>query len=117
MITQDMIKVAQAVIADAQAEVFFHKLAGLGFIPEDDQQAETLWQMADTVLKERPRLSDAGRRIKQASCNTFGDRASQPGEDGCSRDAHAIAEEFCRDQRIVKAAHLLLALQNAVQNN
>ena len=116
MITQEMIQTARQVVTDAQADVFFQKLAALGVIPDNDAHAETLWQMADAALKERPRLSETGRRTKQASCDAFGERASQLASDGCSQDAHDIAEDFCRDQRIFKAANLLLTVQNAMNN-
>ena len=116
MITQEMIQTARQVVTDAQADVFFQKLAALGIVPANDDHAETLWQMADVALKERPRLSEAGRRTKQASCETFGDRASQLAGDGCSQDAHDIAEGFCRDQGLVKAANFMLTVQN-IKNN
>jgi len=111
-----MIQTARQVVTDAQADVFFQKLAALGVLPENDAHAETLWQMADAALKERPRLSEAGRRTKQASCDAFGERASQLANDGCSQDAHDIAEELCHNQGLVKAAHLMLTVQNAGNN-
>ena len=116
MITQEMIQTARQVVTDAQADVFFQKLAALGVLPENDAHAEILWQMADAALKERPRLSEAGRRTKQASCETFGDRASSLASDGCSQDSHDIAEGLCHDQGLVKSAHLMLTVQN-IQNN
>jgi hypothetical protein len=113
MITKDMIEAAQNVMTDVQARVYFNKLAALGVTASNEEEAETLWQLGDRVLQERPRLSEAGRVTKQAGIETFGAKSSAPAADGCSHDAHRIAEELCQDQNIMKAAHLLLAVQNA----
>ena len=113
MITKEMIEAAQEVMTDVQARVYFNKLAALGVTASNEEEAETLWKLGDRVLQERPRLSEAGRITKQASLQTFGAGSSALAADGCSRDAHLIVEELCQDQNIVKAAHLLLAVQNA----
>ncbi len=108
-----MVLEAEERMTDIQAEIFFKKLASLGVVPTSEEQASILWELGDSVLQERPRLSDAGRATKQAGLETFGDLCSAVGHDGCSLDAHAIADELCRDEKTVKAAHILLAVNNA----
>jgi hypothetical protein len=112
-ITKEMVTEAEERMTNIQAEIFFKKLASLGVVPTTDEQASILWELGDSILQERPRLSDAGRVTKQAGMETFGNRCSALGHDGCSLDAHAIAENLCRDENTVKAAHILLAINNA----
>ena len=109
-----MIEAAQDVITDIQARIYFNKLASLGVTASDEKEAATLWQLGDRILQERPRLSEAGRAVKQASLRTFGVASSALAADGCSHDAHRIVGELCQDQNIVKAAHLLIAARNAI---
>ena len=112
-ITQEMVTEAEQLMTDIQADVFFRKLASLGVVPTTDEQSANLWELGDAILKERPRLSDAGLALKQASLDEFGTLCSRPSNDGCSADAHTIAEKLCQDERVVKAAHILLAVNNA----
>ena len=112
-ITQEAVIAAEQLMTDVQARVFFGKLASLGVTAETDEQAAALWELGDSILRDRPRLSDSGRIAKQASARMFGERCSQVASDGCSLEAHRITEELCTDQEVVKAAHLLLAVNNA----
>ena len=112
-ITQEMVKEAEQLMTDIQADVFFRKLASLGVVPTTDEQAANLWELGDAILKERPRLSDSGLALKQASLDEFGRLGSPLSSDGCSADAHMIAAKLSQDERVVKAAHILLAVNNA----
>lgn len=108
-----MVTEAEQLMTDLQADIFFRKLASLGVVPTTDEQAANLWELGDAILKDRPRLSDEGMALKQASLEEFGKLGSRLSNDGCSADAHTIAEKLCREERIVKAAHILLAVNNA----
>lgn len=112
-ITQEMVTGAEQLMTDLQADIYFRKLASLGIVPTTDEQSANLWELGDAILKERPRLSDQGLALKQASLDQFGTLGSRLANDGCSEDAHKIAEKLCQDERIVKAAHILLAVNNA----
>ena len=114
-ITHDMVAAAQGLVTETQARVFFNKLASYGITPSDDNQAGQLWALADEILKERPRLSQAGMQMKQASFDAFGDEhVSRLTDDGCSETAHALADQLIQeDPTLVKAAHLLLSINNA----
>lgn len=112
-ITKEMVAEAEQLMTDIQADVFFRKLASLGVVAGTDEEAAKLWELGDAILQERPRLSDEGQSLKQASLDEFGKLGSAIGNDGCSLDAHKIADELCKDQRVVKAAHILLSVNNA----
>lgn len=114
MLTKEMITRAEKEFTDLQARIFFNKLASLDVLPDTDEEAATLWQLGDRLLRERPRLSDAGRQTKQASARTFGERSSALTGDGCSLDAHRLADELCHDPNIMNAAQILLATPNAI---
>lgn len=111
-ITREDILAAEQLMTEVQADIFFKKLASLGVTADTDRQAAALWELGDRILQERPRLSDAGRAVKQASAETFGGLCSDVAHDGCSLDAHKIADQLCNDRDVVKAAHILLAVQN-----
>ena len=111
-ITKEAVTAAEQLMTDIQSRIFFNKLASLGVTPETDEQAATLWETGDKILCDYPRLSDSGRTTKQASADTFGDLCSTVTSDGCSLDAHRIADELCRNPDVVKATHILLAVNN-----
>ncbi len=111
-LTHEAIAAAEQLMTDVQARVFFNKLASLGITAETDEQAAALWELGDNILRQRPRLSDAGRATKQASAAALGERCSAVASDGCSLDAHKIAEGFLKDRDIAKAVQILLAVNN-----
>ena len=113
-VTKEMLLEAERLFTNVQADVFFKKLAALGVEPKSEKEAQSLWAIGDRVLKAQPRASDSGRATKQACLDSFGKLASMVGQDGCSLDAQRITEELFKDQKIVKAAQLLLSANNIV---
>ena len=112
-ITQEMVAAAQDKFTEIQADIFFRKLASLGITPANEDEARQLWELGDSYLQEYPRQSDAGTATKQASFEAFGDKSSVLANDGCSADAHKIVDELCKNPELVKAAHILLAVNNS----
>lgn len=101
--TQNDVENAGHVVTGLQTEVFFGKLASLGITPETEEERDILWSLGNDVLRDYPRDSEVRGQIKQASCETFGEHTAD--------DAGVIAGELCKNPTIVKAAHVLLLLQ------
>jgi hypothetical protein len=110
--TQDMIENARKVLTGVQAEVFFDKLASLGINPQNDSQADQLWDLGAGIVAQSPRVSDAGQRVKQASVEMFGSKAVLYGSDGYSQEARDLTDRICQNSEVIKAAHFLIAAQN-----
>ena len=111
-ITKEQVVAAENLLVDTQAQVFFRKLGSLNIVPSSEEEAQTLWKMGDSILRERPRNSEDGRITKQASCELFKSVGSELADDGYSKDAHDVTESLFQNPEIVKAAHILLAAGN-----
>ena len=98
---------------EVQSRVFFNKLAELGFNPTSDEDRSMYWDLANRLVQQAPSRSDAARGVKQASFDCFGEKVAALASDGYSLEAYNTVEELCRDEYVVKAAHILLAANNA----
>ena len=112
-ITQDHVNTALAVVHDLQRRVFFNKLASLNVVPSDDQDRETLWKLGGKVLQAAPAHSDQSRTAKQTSFDVLGNLISPVANDGYSMEAHKLVEDYSENVTLMKAAHILLAVNNA----
>ena len=112
-ITAEQVQAAFATMKDVQQRVFFNKLASLGVNPASDEERAMLWELGSRVLLNAPSRSQEAQTIKQASFNVFGDKISAVDAHGYSQEAYATVDELFKDERVVKSAHILLAVNNA----
>jgi hypothetical protein len=108
--TNDDINVAQNLISSTTATVFFEKLAACGIAPANEADARRLATIGSNLLTERPRRSQSGLQVKQASMQAHGEISSPYNANGFTEEAVTLAQELCNNPNFVRAACILNAM-------
>jgi hypothetical protein len=107
---QEVLNQAQNILVQAQAELFFGKLASMGIRPANQEEADQLLAIGSAALTKYPLTTQQGREAKLASCEMLNDTSSLPPENGFSEEAIKCGEVLLGVPKITDAIRVVCAV-------